>query len=232
MKKPSMDFLRKSHYDKGALIYSEQESAIAIYFIKTGKVNEGIHTVQGKRISSIYGVGDFFGEGCLTHNLRNSYAIALEPVELIWSLRGHFEYFIGNNPSVSKRFYKALVSKIAEERPKTLKLEDARRRFEIMLIHYAWQNFPDVDKDIDVTFKNEFFSQLIGSGVHTVVSQLQNLVKEGLLAKIGENKNRRILIPELEALVEDSGLTLWDKELFMLIQKNYHEFTDTFIGRY
>jgi CRP/FNR family cyclic AMP-dependent transcriptional regulator len=56
-----------SKYRKNQTVFSQGDSADAVFYIQEGKVKVTVISEQGKEaIVAIHGKGDFLGEGCLT----------------------------------------------------------------------------------------------------------------------------------------------------------------------
>src|SRR5437868_5704783 len=56
-----------STFDKGKIVFAQGEAANSIFYIQQGKVKLTVVSEQGKEaVIAMLGVGDFFGEGCLT----------------------------------------------------------------------------------------------------------------------------------------------------------------------
>jgi CRP-like cAMP-binding protein len=55
-----------SKYRKGQIIFSQGDSADAVFYVQKGKVKLTVVSEQGKEaVIAILSTGDFFGEGCL-----------------------------------------------------------------------------------------------------------------------------------------------------------------------
>jgi CRP/FNR family cyclic AMP-dependent transcriptional regulator len=60
-----------SNYRKNQIVYSQGDPADSVFYIQTGKVKITVLSEQGKEaVVSILGKDDFFGEGCLTGQVR------------------------------------------------------------------------------------------------------------------------------------------------------------------
>ena len=59
--------LAVSNYRKGHTVYTQGASADSVFYIQSGKVKKTVLSEQGKEaVVALFGMGDFFGEGCLT----------------------------------------------------------------------------------------------------------------------------------------------------------------------
>jgi CRP/FNR family cyclic AMP-dependent transcriptional regulator len=60
-----------SKYRKNQTVFSQGDSAEAVFYVQEGKVKVTVLSDQGKEaVVAIHGKGDFFGEGCLTGQPR------------------------------------------------------------------------------------------------------------------------------------------------------------------
>src|SRR5260370_10830931 len=56
-----------SDYQKDQIVYTQGEPADSVFYIQSGKVKKTVVSEQGKEaVVALLGIGDFFGEGCLT----------------------------------------------------------------------------------------------------------------------------------------------------------------------
>ena len=72
-------------YKQNQLVFSQGDSADAVFYIQQGKVKLTVISTQGKEaVIAILGAGDFFGEGCLTGQLlRSATATALSECSIV-----------------------------------------------------------------------------------------------------------------------------------------------------
>ena len=55
-----------SDYRKDQIVYTQGESADAVFYIQSGKVKKTVVSARGKEaVVALLDAGDFFGEGCL-----------------------------------------------------------------------------------------------------------------------------------------------------------------------
>src|SRR5258707_13829691 len=60
-----------STYRKSQTVFSQGDSAEAVFYVQEGRVKVTVVSEQGKEaVVAIHGKGDFFGEGCLTGQPR------------------------------------------------------------------------------------------------------------------------------------------------------------------
>ncbi len=75
---------------KSGKLFSQGETAVAIYFIQDGKVQITVASAHGKiAVLETLGPRDFLGEGCLGgDSVRTSTATALEPSTVLRIVKG------------------------------------------------------------------------------------------------------------------------------------------------
>jgi CRP/FNR family transcriptional regulator, cyclic AMP receptor protein len=60
-----------SDYQENQIVYSQGDPADSVFYIQTGKVKVTVLSEHGKEaVIALLGVGDFFGEGCLSGQTR------------------------------------------------------------------------------------------------------------------------------------------------------------------
>ena len=76
---------RQLEFDKKASIFTQGESADAIYYLQKGKVKLSVVSTQGKEaIIGLLAPGDFFGEGCIAAQpLRMATALAMTDCSVV-----------------------------------------------------------------------------------------------------------------------------------------------------
>jgi CRP/FNR family cyclic AMP-dependent transcriptional regulator len=76
-----------SKYRKDQTVFSQGDSADAVFYVQEGKVKVTVVSNQGKEaIVAIHGKEDFFGEGCLTGQPRRLATVAAMTESVIMRL--------------------------------------------------------------------------------------------------------------------------------------------------
>lgn len=113
-------------YDKNTLIFQEDDSIDAIYFIVEGEV-EIYRRIKGNKTQKIMKLkkGDFFGEvGIFYDNKRFVNAKASEDLQLLVLLKSDFLRLIKDNKEIKYKIYKAFL----DEMVMRLRLSDDKFR--------------------------------------------------------------------------------------------------------
>jgi len=100
-------------YSKGETIFSQAASADAVFYILEGSVVLKVVSTWGKEaIVAILGVGDFFGEGCLSGQaLRSSTAKAMNDCTAVRVEKSSAQRLIQEVPAVSELLLHNLLSR-------------------------------------------------------------------------------------------------------------------------
>jgi CRP/FNR family cyclic AMP-dependent transcriptional regulator len=95
------------------VIFSQGDSADAIFYIQKGKVKLTVLSRQGKEaVVAILGVGDFFGEGCLAGQpLRMGTAVAMSGCSIMRLEKAGVIRTLQEQPSFSEVFVAHLLSR-------------------------------------------------------------------------------------------------------------------------
>ena len=105
----------KTHtdYQKSHKIFSQGESADAIYYIQKGKVKLTVVSKQGKEaIIAILGVADFFGEGCLAGQpMRMSTVTTITESSIVRIEKADTVRVLHEEPAFSEMFLHYLLSR-------------------------------------------------------------------------------------------------------------------------
>ena len=92
-----MQLLRSRRFPSGAMITTEGETVVGMFFIVSGEVE----IAQGEHVEVLEN-GDFFGEGCLLAERHNLTAQALTEVDLLLLEREDFERLLRQNPRLDE----------------------------------------------------------------------------------------------------------------------------------
>ncbi len=102
-------------YDKGTIIFEENDIADAFYFIQKGEV-ELFKMVRDKPTQNVMILkdGDFFGEvEHIDDGLRYASARAVTEVETLLLLKSDFERIIGDDAEIKHQIYKSFTVEMA-----------------------------------------------------------------------------------------------------------------------
>jgi len=98
---------------KGEALFRQGETATAIFYVKTGRVQLTVVSDQGKEgVIALFGPGDFFGEGCLAGQLlRMASAVATAPSTLVRIERDVMSRLLHDKVDFSEKFMAFLVTR-------------------------------------------------------------------------------------------------------------------------
>ena len=75
-----------SKYRENQIIFSQGDPADSVFYVQEGKVKVTVLSEQGKEaVVAIHGKGDFFGEGCLTGQLRRLATVSAMAESWSWA---------------------------------------------------------------------------------------------------------------------------------------------------
>jgi len=100
-------------YRKNDIVFSQGGLADAVFHIQKGKVKIAVLSVHGKEaVAAVLGMGEFFGEGCLTgQSLRISTATAMTDAKIMRLEKTAFARSIDQEPALSKIFVSHLLAR-------------------------------------------------------------------------------------------------------------------------
>jgi CRP-like cAMP-binding protein len=98
---------------ENGVIFSQGDSADAVFYIQKGKVKLTVLSRQGKEaVVAILGVGDFFGEGCLAGQpLRMGTAVSMSGCSIMRLEKAEVVRALHEQPSFSEVFVAHLLSR-------------------------------------------------------------------------------------------------------------------------
>src|SRR5579864_1141359 len=100
-------------YHRNEMVFVQGDPANAVFYLQKGKVKLTVVSHNGKEaVVSILGVGDFFGEGCLTHQaLRISTATAMDGCSIMRLEKTRMIRALHEQPAFSEVFVSHLLSR-------------------------------------------------------------------------------------------------------------------------
>jgi CRP/FNR family cyclic AMP-dependent transcriptional regulator len=102
-----------SKYQKDQTVFSQGDAADAVFYIQQGKIKITVVSEQGKEaVVAIPGMGDFFGEGCLTvQSLRMATATAMMECEIMRLEKAAIIRVIHEEPTFAEMFMSHLLTR-------------------------------------------------------------------------------------------------------------------------
>ena len=100
-------------YAENGVVFSQGDTANAIFYIQTGKVKLSVVSRHGKEaVIAILEVGDFFGEGCLAGQpLRMATAVCMSTCSVMRLEKAEVVRALHEEPSFSELFVAHLLSR-------------------------------------------------------------------------------------------------------------------------
>jgi CRP-like cAMP-binding protein len=104
-----------SKYQKNQTVFSQGDSADAVFYVQEGKVKATVISNQGKEaIVAIHGKTDFFGEGCLTGQPRRLATVAAMTECVLMRLdKDAVVRLLHNEPAFSEMFLSYILTRNA-----------------------------------------------------------------------------------------------------------------------
>lgn len=181
-------------------IFSEGDTPLNIYFVKSGTVKLYKSHPDGKElILSIYNPNDFFGyEPILESTNYQASAVTLQDAEIITVPKYDFMMLLQSHPDVSRSFISLLCKKVAEKEQQLLHLayNSVRQRTAEALLKV--QSLKDAKENIQIS--RDDLAKIVGTASESVIRVLSDFKDEGLI-EIEGGKIRIIKPDKLEKVV-------------------------------
>lgn len=166
---------------KKTQLFSEGDTPLNIYFIKSGSIKVYQSHPDGKElITNIYNTNDFFGlepilEG---ENYRES-AVAMQDSEVISIPKYDFITLLQTHPEVSKGFISLLCKKVSERERQLLNLayNSVRQRTAEALLKVG--DLKDNKENIQIS--RDDLAKMVGTASESVIRVLSDFKDEGLI---------------------------------------------------
>jgi CheY-like chemotaxis protein len=166
---------------KKAEVFSEGDTPLYVYFVKSGSVKIFNSHPDGKElILNIYNANDFFGfEPILEGSLYQGSAVAIHDSELIAIPKNDFIMLLQNQHDVSVGFISLMSKKIAEKEKQLLNLayNSVRQRTAEALLKA--QQLKDAHGVIQIS--RDDLGKMVGTAPESVIRVLSDFKDEGLI---------------------------------------------------
>ncbi len=162
-------------------IYSEGDTPLHVYFVKSGNVKTFKSHPDGKElIMNLYSANDFFGfEPILENGSYTESAMAMQDTELISIPRHDFLVMIQSHPDVSRSFIHLLCKKVADREAQLVNLaynSVRQRTAEALLKSEALQDARSV-----IAISRDDLAKMVGTASESVIRVLSDFKDEGLI---------------------------------------------------
>jgi CRP/FNR family transcriptional regulator, cyclic AMP receptor protein len=173
-----------SNYRKDEAIFSQGDSADAVFYIQKGRVKLAVTSEQGKEaVIAVLGTGEFFGEGCLNGQpfrvataraMTDSAVMRVEKLEMIRVLHAEptfAEMFITHLLVRKSRVEEDLVDQLFNSSEKRL------ARTLLLLANFGKEGRPE---PITIKISQETLAEMVGTTRSRVSSLHEQVPKIGL----------------------------------------------------
>lgn len=191
-------------YEKGEIIFFENDSVKKLYFLVNGKVKLSMLSAEGKeKVLTILQEGDIFGELSLfdedPHPLT---AEVMDDARLLIIPWNEMEKMIIDRPSLAIKIIEALSKKtrLLTSQVRELVFQDAAGRLASLLSRLADDFGREIEQGtvIDLVLTHQEIANLIGSSRVTVTKLINKFIDDGMITI----KKRKIIIIDFESLGE------------------------------
>lgn len=188
------------NYKKKTEIFSEGDTPLNVYFIKSGSVKLYKSHPDGKElIINIYQANDFFGfESIIEDNVYNESSVALLDTELIIIPKYDFITLLHSHPDISRGFVSLLCKRVADQEKQLLHLayNSVRQRTAEALLKVS--QIKDTRDNVQVS--REDLAKLVGTAAESVIRVLSDFKDEGLIV-IESGKIKIVKPDKLEKVI-------------------------------
>jgi CRP/FNR family cyclic AMP-dependent transcriptional regulator len=187
---------------KGKKIFSQGDSADAIYFVESGRVKVSVVSSAGKEaVLAILGPRHFFGEGALVgQSFRVNSATAVEPATLFQVDRRAMIRGLHDQPELSERFTALLLKRnidLEEDLCDQL-FNHSERRLARVLLKLARLREYEVVPDATVrALSHETLAEMVGTTRSRITHFMNKFRKMGLIAYNGHLTVRPELLTDV-----------------------------------
>ena len=166
---------------KKAELFSEGDTPVNIYFIKSGSIKVYQAHPDGKElITNLYNASDFFGfEPILEGDNYHEYAVAMEDSEIISIPKHDFLTLLQSHPDVSRGFIALLCKKVKDKEKQLLNLayNSVRQRTAEALLKVRGLK----DNQDSIQLSREDLAKMVGTAAESVIRVLSDFKEERLI---------------------------------------------------
>jgi CRP-like cAMP-binding protein len=187
---------------KAKKVFSQGDSADAIYFVQTGRLKVSVVSSTGKEaVLALLGPDSFFGEGSLVgQSLRMSTATTLEPVTLFQVEKRAMLRALHAQPELSEKFMASLLKRnidLEEDLCDQL-FNHSEKRLARVLLKLARLREHDTVPDATIpTLSHETLAEMVGTTRSRITHFMNRFRKMGLIEYNGHLKVRTELLTDL-----------------------------------
>ncbi|QUW20265.1 Crp/Fnr family transcriptional regulator [Sporosarcina sp. Marseille-Q4063] len=186
-------------HPRGHTIYHAGDTSDGLYIVHKGRVKIYRLSETGKeQLVRILGPGDFTGDLSLfTESVHDSYAEAMEPVELCVMSRDNFQQFILKYPAISLKVLGEFSRRLAktEKQAANIAMETVETRIAMYLAEVSDET---MSKTVMLPMSRKDLASHLGTTPETVSRKLADFEDNGWIRQLN---NREIEIVDLDALL-------------------------------
>jgi CRP/FNR family cyclic AMP-dependent transcriptional regulator len=187
---------------KGGKIFSQGDSADAIYFVQTGRVKLSVVSSAGKEaVLAILGPHGFFGEGALVgQSLRVSTATAVEPATLFQVERRAMLRALHDQAELSEKFMAFLLARnidLEEDLCDQLFNHSEKRLARVLLKLARLREYEVVPDTTIPTLSHETLAEMVGTTRSRISHFMNKFRKMGLIEYNGHLIVRTELLTDI-----------------------------------
>jgi CRP-like cAMP-binding protein len=187
-------------FKKKAEVFSEGDTPLNLFFIKSGNVKVFKSHPDGKElITNLYHENDFFGfESILQNENYKESAIAMQDTEIVMIPRYDFMQMIQSHADVSASFISLLCKKVAERERQLINLayNSVRQRTAEALLKVTSLK----DSKSAISISRDDLAKIVGTASESVIRVLSDLKDEGII-EIEGGKIKILHAEKLEKVV-------------------------------
>jgi CRP-like cAMP-binding protein len=179
-----------SEFGKNETIFSQGDTADAVFYIQKGRVKLTVISAQGKEaVVAIMSAGQFFGEGCMNgHPLRMATTTAMEDCLVTTISKAAMTAVLHTEPKFSEMFMAYLLtrnSRIEEDLVDQLFNSSEKRlaRLLLLLANFGKEGSP---QPIQPNISQETLAEMIGTTRSRVSFFMNKFRKLGLISYNGK----------------------------------------------
>jgi CRP/FNR family transcriptional regulator, cyclic AMP receptor protein len=164
---PSRIARMAKYYRKGQIIFSQGESARAVFFVRKGIIKlTAISAQRREAVVAVVGMGDFLGESCIgAQPLRTVTATAMTPCSVLKIGKNLFVRLLCREPRFSNCFICNLIlcSRRMEESLVAQLLDSSEKRLAQVLLRFAGYGKEGKPRPKVFRFNQDALAKMIGT---------------------------------------------------------------------
>ena len=199
-----LPLLNSKKFKKGDEVVNPFDNTSDLYILRSGYVKVFKLSENGKEhILGFLTPGEFLGElNIFTNTNHDTYAVALEDLEVCMISRKDFEKVISKYPSISLEIIKELSNRLNDAEEKLTYVSTSNVKVRVVKYLLTLLN-PIIKTDkVVIPMKKKDLSSYLSISPETLSRNLKQLEDEKLIKQINNRTIKLLNINELESLVE------------------------------